>query len=704
MSTPNKQYKVFNIAETNPTGVPDSGFVWLYPRDAAIWVRLPDGTEYQLLKLSQTGSGSIPVWTTSTDNIQIGDYFLYDDFLYRALAPSSSSDPKQPDLFPTFWESVDLSDLAHAQNTDFKLGTFYAPAEPVSEILLYSSTFNKKNFIQIGGDGQDQWDSDIDITLKSYDSATGVGVDHYYFIRAFNDGQVGRAVFTTNAFQDVGDGLILSDEDWAIFKGNVDGITKLVTSNKVGDFIPLSGTVEGKPVTGIVKFQSSGGGVIEINIAEYEGAIELKSNDGVRVANIGSSALNYSGEYFSGESQLPFSNTFIFSQQTGFLLSSNHDDSKGLLADKYYGANYDDNTYVQKKYIVNEIIDNSIDQDSFDLTGNTELRTGTGTVAISGDNSILTVDEATTLDDYAGDAVILTFSALTNYNPIPKQAFYIIERTGPDTLLLQGNCILTGACDYRIVTPYQVPGDRFFLLGHKPGSGDQVFYLPEITALNDRFNFETYWEEGFGSAGDRVFGIMYPGQKIKDKGCFELVAENESFYGRYHFTGVPHLDPLQLTWFNVILDVNISTPLAAAVSTGSTWQPVPALAWDTNTPIRFYSIEVDDTVIASAKNITNTYNSSLRRSFQINGYIECERPAGGDREIRLRIETWNGSAWVSVANSERSMILTASGSRNDLNVSCRCADVEFGTQYRLAWWTNDTVLPLQGGINMIKTQ
>jgi len=142
--------------------------------------------------------------------------------------------------------------------------------------------------------------------------------------------------------------------DSEFISGSTNPVRSQVIQEALDNTIPLSGTVVGKPVTGVVKFEIPDGPSVEINTTQYDGEIKLKGNDFTSSSGNTLSIGSY-GLSFSGDTPASFANNIIVNQNTGFLLSSNHDDSKGLVADKYYGANYDDNTYVQKKYVDDKI-------------------------------------------------------------------------------------------------------------------------------------------------------------------------------------------------------------------------------------------------------------------------------------------------------------------------------------------------------------
>jgi len=240
MSTPNKQYKVFNIAETNPTGAPDAGFLWIYPREGKLWIRNSEGTEYPLAGVSVAGAGPIPVWLPTIPEIYVGDYYLYEDLLYRATAESNSSDPKQPDTFVgTFWELVDLSDLAHVQNTDFKLGVHPLLIELNGPLIDFTSgafatLFQNKNFFGI--------DPTTPESQKPYSIKTGNNNQEFYVTYL---GATGSIKFESDENQIIGDTpIVLENGDWVKFKGGfgspfVAGKTRFISSNLRAELLSI---------------------------------------------------------------------------------------------------------------------------------------------------------------------------------------------------------------------------------------------------------------------------------------------------------------------------------------------------------------------------------------------------------------------------------------------------------------------------------
>lgn len=150
-----------------------------------------------------------------------------------------------------------------------------------------------------------------------------------------------------------------------------------------GGFVPLSGTEVGSPVTGDIEILQgkflivngnglSSGNQIGIRAAMDHSSsigskIEVKSNHtqyggGSGVVRLESSYENkinsilVSGSYpqirwLQTTEGSPIIADVTFKQLGIELESSNNPTYKGLYATAYHGANYDDNTYVQKKYV-----------------------------------------------------------------------------------------------------------------------------------------------------------------------------------------------------------------------------------------------------------------------------------------------------------------------------------------------------------------
>lgn len=345
--------------------------------------------------------------------------------------------------------------------------------------------------------------------------------------------------------------------------------------------------------------------------------------------------------------------------------------------------------------------DETLEEDYADLTANTVALTGTGSVLTA---TTFDTGAALTADELVDDILIVTHSSLTEYNPTPKEAFRVVSNTAAGVITIEGTFVYTTAgAAFDVLTPYEIFANKDFLLACKPSGNDLAVQFPLVAAATNRNKIEIYWEEGFTPSDNRVFMFTKTGQKIKNSEKASLLAENESYYFRHHAAGTFHFDFLQASFVNSILDVNITTPYATAINTASALVPVPATVWNTGTPIRWTCETVADPTYASQFNIEATYTCLLERYAEIVGYIEVQRGVGGTRTVELAIQKYNGATWDTVTGSLRSLILTDSGSRNDLSVSARVL-LETNDIYRIAFSSNDTVSVTKAGINMIKTQ
>ena len=124
--------------------------------------------------------------------------------------------------------------------------------------------------------------------------------------------------------------------------------------NPVVNAIPLIGTEVGSPVTGDVKFQNDTklilndvGGDIGFIQGRSDGIIEIRS-DAYPVLISGDAGLNVT-KIIQVEGGIQGVGTGNELRITG------NNTGRGLIGVQYYGANYDNNTYVQKKYVDDKV-------------------------------------------------------------------------------------------------------------------------------------------------------------------------------------------------------------------------------------------------------------------------------------------------------------------------------------------------------------
>ena len=153
--------------------------------------------------------------------------------------------------------------------------------------------------------------------------------------------------------------VITEDSDTITFTGNGTVGNPLSAESVGGDYIPLSGTEVGKPVTGpidiledakifnlpaakdgnITSFISDSTNFIGYGVESEPGMKTIISSFGIDVYNAGGSVGIYSSSFEDVRN-------FIFITSNNTMLPF-----AGMEGDGYYGANYGDNTYIQKKYV-----------------------------------------------------------------------------------------------------------------------------------------------------------------------------------------------------------------------------------------------------------------------------------------------------------------------------------------------------------------
>lgn len=130
--------------------------------------------------------------------------------------------------------------------------------------------------------------------------------------------------------------------------GQVDSVTgdsvdNTDPANPVVNAIPLSGTEVGSPVTGDIEFDDNYTGIINNNSIENKVSkiYFVDGNPRIELYNVFLEA--YTALELDGSLNLDFQNP----------------NSPGIIAQAYHGANYDDNTYVQKKYVDDNFLNES---------------------------------------------------------------------------------------------------------------------------------------------------------------------------------------------------------------------------------------------------------------------------------------------------------------------------------------------------------
>ena len=150
---------------------------------------------------------------------------------------------------------------------------------------------------------------------------------------------------------------VSATEDSSVFVAN-DSVEVFEDNDDDGAFIPLSGTEVGSPVTGDIiindvtsedwKLRST-----DHKIAFYDYGLELLYKNGAIFISEGATQLISNNADFTQTTRLEVNNNKV-------QVSSNLSNFQGLVGGQYYGANYEENTYVQKKYVDDNLREENI--------------------------------------------------------------------------------------------------------------------------------------------------------------------------------------------------------------------------------------------------------------------------------------------------------------------------------------------------------
>lgn len=148
--------------------------------------------------------------------------------------------------------------------------------------------------------------------------------------------------------------VITEDSDTVAFTGNGTAVTPLKAEVKSDglDYIPLTGTEEGKPITGPIEFIFPNG----IDNTTFNTDSYQTFNITTTWTNPDDSITNYGYVNIAG-SDVEIGHAYDGSSGNFLIVGSEHiyladrNNSKGLVGEAYYGVNYDDLTYVQRRYV-----------------------------------------------------------------------------------------------------------------------------------------------------------------------------------------------------------------------------------------------------------------------------------------------------------------------------------------------------------------
>lgn len=176
------------------------------------------------------------------------------------------------------------------------------------------------------------------------------------------------------------------------------------------DYIPLAGTNTGSPVTGDIELD-----VYNVGSIRFIG-VKIDDNPYPVFSMIDGGNISLFSEVYDTSTSATIMLSSFTKREDGFELLKNSSETftsvpfKGFYSDDYYGANYDDNTYVQKKYVDDKVIPTFLELDNGEIinveSGNVQIiTTGVGTGISSVDLlPTIAIGETITITDLASTA------------------------------------------------------------------------------------------------------------------------------------------------------------------------------------------------------------------------------------------------------------------------------------------------------------
>jgi len=299
--------------------------------------------------------------TGSTNGeVSIGDFLNTNSYEYISLPPNN----ERVDLgeigataIYTYINNLDTTGLSWETLTDDKVWYFYATVSGVAKVYQYTGIFPRDVGSAYSG-ADPLLDTDFDLQ-DTENSASSVD------ILPLNNTFTGFNTFENNIELQDGTYIFHGVTDWQDDEG--DGFSSTGFRYKDGNresFVGIETEVEGLPQ--LTFYDPDNGDHALISMKIWNSSFDGNSNS----IDIGGS---------------------------GAVLSCNNPLSKGLLGGAYYGANYNENTYVQKKYVDDNITINS------DVTSEP-----------SGSDQVLNVVSLTQAEYDAGSPIATTFYIITD--------------------------------------------------------------------------------------------------------------------------------------------------------------------------------------------------------------------------------------------------------------------------------------------------
>jgi len=309
--------------------------------------------------------------------------------------------------------------------------------------------------------------------------------------------------------------------------------------------------------------------------------------------------------------------------------------------------------WVQWKYINTASWNNLIQllQETFDDISGTPVLTGTATGGTL--NSLTDSSKTMVVDEHAGKYVVLTYSNLTQYCPIPDECMRIVSNT-ETTFTFDRDAAFISAAGTTYIVMEAFVAETSSVVAVDVSTNPIVVELPPSTYENEREFLEVYIEAGgngnkaylFTSGSDTILGV----EKV------ELVVPKEYLNLKAHMWQAPHWDVISVYKNSVKLDISINTSAPTLGTNVSDWTKVIAVEWDfENIPCNGNSRRFVIEQIGQAWEAV--YTSRIARDMVVYAPITVNPDNTGAQIVDFAIgkSTDGGATWTILENKMSSM-------------------------------------------------
>lgn len=534
----------------------------------------------------QAPTTSFPGWS-NTVNYTTGNTIFENDLIYKAAddsGPDTSAGPVEPGTNTDYWVVVDPSTLSHDQNTDVGLGRHIGLIDGGGTFLLENSA-SRNFFVLDPGAGSGQIAFSLDSNKYNYTFITYIPSTASGFTALF-ESDVNQ--------QTTANGLELSPGDWAMWQGNVDGKTRLVSSN-VQD-APVGDAIRQISVEFTPDIILSGTTTTDTGTPNTVSILNVADSGTTDTDSLTNTVQAWTGDQFATNELVGYLIEFDYPiAGTKEVREITQHSSGGLL---------------------------TLDANPSETELNVPYRI---------------VEAFFTANEFINDYLVLVYPSLTQYAPVPNTAHKITANTYDGDLTVTQDFAYTGAANFQVHAPQRpILGDDYIIAC--VNTDNMVIEVPAITTDYERQVLTIYREGTNDPDQDYVTHIFFT-DPIRGSNKVDLLADGENLTVLAHNYVVPHWDEYNRNDFCLCLNVNIETADTTAL-TNTTDLPIVATAWDMNRPNRFEVETVSNSIVA-------TYKSLIPRHVEIIASVSVVR-TGGTPTVTITAQIDTSTGWTNL--------------------------------------------------------